>query len=282
MEGQVWSIVCTLIPVSESMSKRFCYSDGEILAVILWAVLHDRPMCWACDARNWAHGARPAQLPHPSTLSRRWRRGDLQRCAQSWHRRIVARLKVTSRYAAVDGRALTIGGCSKDPDCRSGRAAGGMGKGYKLHAMVGTKHEIVDYSVWPLNKGEQKVAVDLLRHAPATVTRIVADANYDSMNLHRVAAENGQRWYTPLRQGRVGKRQQPARLHLLRLSHRSVGQRLLAWRDTIERTFGQASNVAFGYKGLPPWARRLHRVQRWMWGKTLLHNAWLLLKREAA
>jgi hypothetical protein len=206
----------------------------------------------------------------------------LQQQARLWDRRIVMQLNVTSRYAAVDGRALTVGGCSKDPDARSGRAAGGMGKGYKFHAMVGARHEILDYLVLPLNAAEQKAAVHLLRRAPSTVTRVVGDTNYDSMNLHRVAADYGRRLYTPLRQNRVGRRAQPVRLRLLRLSRRRTGRRLLAWRDEIERTFGQASNVAFGFKGLPPWARRLHRVQRWMWGKTLLHNAWLLLKRQAA
>lgn len=211
MEGQVWKIVWSLAPDDQPSSRRFRYSDREIL-VVVWAILHDRPMCWACQRCNWPPGIRPARLAHPSTVSRRWRREDLQQQARLWHRRMVMQLKGTSGYAAIDGRGLTLGGCSKDPDARSGRAAGGMGKGYKFHAMVGTRHEILDYLVRPLNIAEQKVAVDLLRRAPRTVTRVVGDTNYDSMNLHRVAADYGRRLYTPLRQNRVGRRAQAGAL----------------------------------------------------------------------
>jgi hypothetical protein len=114
------------------------------------------------------------------------------------------------------------------------------------------------------------------------VTRVIGDGNYDSTKLHEVAAETGKKLYTPLRGNRVGRRRQPRRLRLLRLAQRDVGRRLLKARDEIERAFGRTTTIAFGYKGLPAWARRNHRVFRWMWAKNLIHHAWLLHKPRAA
>lgn len=282
MEGQVWKIVRSVVSAGEAVSGRFTYTNEEILLVALWAILHDRPMVWGCQAAHWPGWCRPRRLPHPSTVSRRWRGRDMHRDAERVHEALVQRLGIIDRYAAIDGRCLLVGGYSKDPDARSGRAAGGMGKGYKFHALVDGRRVITAYEVASLPIAEQKVAVLLLRKAPAAIGRVVGDTNYDSMNLHRVAEEMGRRLYTPLRQKRVGRRRQARRIQLLRLSQRGTGQRLLAWRDEVERAFGHSSCIGFGYKGLPTWARRLHRVRRWMWGKTLLYNAWLLCKQSAA
>jgi hypothetical protein len=157
-----------------------------------------------------------------------------------------------------------------------------MGKGYKMYAMIDIRHAILAYIVRPMNEAEPTIALDLMKQLPDAVTRIVGDGVYDSVKLHRAAEADGRKLYTPLRGNRVGRRQQKRRLELLWLSQRSVGQRLLASRNDIERTFGQASTIAFGFKGLPPWARRRRRVFRWMWGKNLVHQAWLLAKKQAA
>ena len=282
MEGQLWKIIESLLPDSQPPTRRFRYTVRDILRVALWGILHDRPICWACRLENWPGPQRSACLPHPSTISRRWRGDDLQHELRRLHEQVITRLGVHGRYGALDGRSLLVGGCSKDRDARAGRAVGGMGRGYKLHALVDAGRVIVCYEIEPLCVAEPTVAARLLRRAPREITRIVADTAYDSMNLHRVAAEHRRRLYTPLRQNRVGRRQQARRLRLLRLWQRRVGQRFLAWRDEIERTFGQTSTISFGFKGLPSWARRHHRVCRWMWGKILLHHAWLLRKRSAA
>jgi hypothetical protein len=124
MEGQVWVIVESLLALVQPVGRRFRYGLQEILRVVLWGALHDRPMVWACQAENWPLGLRPACLPHPSTISRRWRSSAVQAEAYRLHDVSVARLGVVSRYAAIDGRSLLVGGCSKDPDARCGRAAG--------------------------------------------------------------------------------------------------------------------------------------------------------------
>lgn len=282
MEGQVWMMVRRFLCIAQRVSGRFSYSNEDILAVVVWATLHDRPMVWGCQPENWPKGWRPARLPHPSTISRRWRRADVQEDARRIHEATASIFASSSRYAAIDGRPLLVGGYSKDPDARAGRACGGMGRGYKLHALVSPHQAIVTYEVQSLPVGEPKVAVPLLSRAPQSITRVVGDANYDSQNLHRVAGEAGRKLYTPIRQNRVGRRQQKRRLKLLRLSRRTVGRRLMIWRNSIERAFGNHSAIGFGYKGLPSWARRLHRVRRWMWAKTLLYNVWLIHKKCAA
>ena len=282
MEGQVWTILERLLSCVDGQPRRCRYSDRDILRVILWAVLHDRPIVWACHPQHWWEGLCPESLPDPSTISRRWRRLDLQTKAYAMHEASVRWLGAAGRYAAIDGRSLLIGGCSKDPDARCGRAARCMGRGYKMYTLTDHRHAILAYIVRPMNEAEQTIALELVKKLPGTVTRIVGDGVYDSVKLHRAVEATGRRLYTPLRENRVGRRQQKRRLQLLRLLKRTVGQRLLASRNEIERTFGQTSTIAFGFKGLPAWARRRHRVFRWMWGKNLIHQAWLLAKKEAA
>ncbi len=151
-----------------------------------------------------------------------------------------------------------------------------------MYTLIDNRHAILAYIVRPMNEAEPTIALDLVKNLPNAVTHIVGDGVYDSMNLHRAVEAVGRRLYTPLRENRVGRRQQKRRLQLLRLSQRSVGRRLLASRNDIERTFGQTSTIAFGFKGLPPWGRRRHRVFRWMWGKNLIHQAWLRAKKKVA
>lgn len=282
MEGQVWVIVEGLLSMVESKPVRCRFSDRDVLRVSLWAILHDRPMSWACNVENWPARLRSDRLPDDSTVSRRWQRADLQCQARRLHEAGVHRFGGTARFAIIDGRPLPVGGCTKDPDARAGRSAGGMGKGYKMHTLVSLTHVIMAYEIRPMNEAEPTVALDLVPQTPNMVTRVLADGVYDSMRLHQRMQEAGKKLYAPVRQRRVGRRQQPRRLQLLQLWQRPIGLRLAKLRNEVERTFGQESNVAFGFKGLPAWARRNRRVFRWMWGKNLFHNAWLLTKTTAA
>ncbi len=76
MEDRVWSKVLEWLPEDKTASKRFRFSDRAILMVVVWAILHDRPMCWACRPEHWPESRRPERLPHPSTVSRRGRRPE--------------------------------------------------------------------------------------------------------------------------------------------------------------------------------------------------------------
>jgi IS5 family transposase len=185
----------------------------------------------------------------------------------------------TGRTAAIDGRSLLVGGASKDPDARSGRAVGAMGRGYKLHAMINAAGAVVCFDVSPLNVAEQIVAKRLLTLAPRGIKRVVGDKLYDSVRVHRAARAKGRRLYTPLREDRVGRRQQPERMRVLRVIRTEPGKRLLRWRDSIERSFARMSNLGFGLKGLPAWVRRLHRAAAWITGKIIFYNAYLAVRR---
>ncbi len=229
---------------------------------------------------GWIVSFLPDSLPSPSTISRRCRHPRMPELLNEVHRQSILMLGLASRYAAIDAKPLPVGGGSKDPDARAGRAVGHLAKDPKLFAVVASNGVIARFEIGAMADSELTRGRRLLADAPAELTRIVGDGVYDSMPLHRVAAAHGRRLYTPLRQNRVGRRRQPRRLQLLRLLGTQVGQRLLASRDQVERTFGLMTNFACGFKGLPNWARRHHRVYRWMWGKILIYHAYLLEHRS--
>jgi hypothetical protein len=279
MEGRIWEIVRRLLSSVQEVLSRDRYSTREILAVGLWAVLHDRPFCWACAAENWPPERRPRFLPSPSTLSRRWRSERLAVRADDIHRAAVALLPV-EHDAAIDGKPLIVSDVSQDWQAKNGRGTRGFARGYKLHAVVGYGGAVVAFEVRPLNENERRPAARLLPHLPRTIRRIAADGNYDSSQLHRVLEGTGVRLYTPILNDYASPRTHPRRRLLLRLMRCAVGRRLKHNRDRIERSFARLCNVGFGLKGLPSWARGLHRVRRWIWGKILLYHAWLLLRRN--
>ncbi|HWE92884.1 MAG TPA: hypothetical protein VG269_02815, partial [Tepidisphaeraceae bacterium] len=55
--------------------------------------LHDRPVCWACEAKNWKPAARPPTLPDQSTMSRRARRADFMAFLQRVGERLNGKTK---------------------------------------------------------------------------------------------------------------------------------------------------------------------------------------------
>ena len=280
MEGRVWQIVCSLLATVQGQAQRDLYSTQLVLMVGLWAILHDRPFCWACCPEHWSPAQRPRRLPHPSTLSRRWRREDLQRVAEQLHCQALARLP-HDQDAAIDGKPLIISDVSQDWEAKNGRGTRGMARGYKLHAVVTPQAVVCCFEVQPLNMNERRPAERLLQSLPPWLHRVAADGNYDSSKLHQQLEHTGVRLYTPILNGYAGPRSHRRRKVLQRLMQHPLGIRLKLWRDHIERSFARIGNVGFGLKGLPNWVRRLHRVRRWVAGKLLLHHAWLIAKHAS-
>src|SRR3954463_10930368 len=74
MERELWKVVYRAL---KKLARRFEQSYVQlhawrIAAVLLWAALHDRPVRWACDKRNWSTTRlRPGRLPSEATMSRR-------------------------------------------------------------------------------------------------------------------------------------------------------------------------------------------------------------------
>lgn len=279
MEGRLWSIVVSLLAGFEKYPRLGRYPDRDVLMVLLWAVLHDRPVCWACCKENWPAASQLPRLPHPSTMSRRTRRPGMTAQLQRLHRVAVDRLDVEPQ-AMIDGKALVISDLSKDPDATNGRGTRGMARGYKLHAVISARNVIEAFEVQPLNVNERVPAKRLLRQLPPVVRRVVADGNYDGASVHAALEGSGVLLYTPIMNHYASPRSHPRRRRLLRIMDTPAGQKLLKLRDNVERSFGLLCNLGFGLKGLPSWIRRLHRVRCWISGKILLHNAYLLLKRS--
>ena len=74
MERELWPPLYRLLrDVAKDFHQKYVqYQPWVLVAVMLWAALHDRPVCWACQRRHWSTTTlKPPRLPSPSTLSRR-------------------------------------------------------------------------------------------------------------------------------------------------------------------------------------------------------------------
>jgi hypothetical protein len=74
VERELWKVVYHHLKwAARYFDQKYAHlHPWRIAAVLLWAALHDRPVSWACDKRNWsATRLRPGRLPSPSTVSRR-------------------------------------------------------------------------------------------------------------------------------------------------------------------------------------------------------------------
>jgi hypothetical protein len=114
MERELWPLLYrTVRAVAADFSQKYVHIPGWVLLLtLLWAALHDRPVCWACRPLNWSTTQlRPPQLPSPATLSRRadgvavsllWRAVERRRRRRSADRPAL--------IAFLDGKPLTVGG----------------------------------------------------------------------------------------------------------------------------------------------------------------------------
>lgn len=164
MEGELWSRLYHLVmEVGQTLRLTdVTYQPHIIAMVLLWAALHDRPVGWACNPKNWSTTTlRPATLPSASTLSRRLRRVDTAR----FLRALVLRLRQQGEQrlaAVIDAKPLPVGGASQNPQARCGRGAGMWARGYKLYAIWGSRPMPETYRVYPTNTSEDKVAEEMI------------------------------------------------------------------------------------------------------------------------
>jgi hypothetical protein len=283
VERELWPLLYRELQAAAADFRQRYVSQQPwaVAAALLWAALHDRPASWACDRRNWsATRLRPARLPSQPTVSRRPRRTAFGLFLNL----LAGRLRGAGLPAlalSVDGKPLLVGGCSKDPDARYGRAARHMARGYKLHAAWGGRPMPEAWEVTPLSEHEARVAERLVGQL-AGGGYLLADANYDAAALYDRAAARG--WQLVAQQvdrnpGGGHRRQSPHRLRCIemlrapRIPAGEFGRSLLAGRGAIERRFGNATSFGGGLGPLPAWVRRRRRVELWVWAKLVINAA---------
>jgi hypothetical protein len=278
MEHQLWKeIVALLSAIGKQKACWRChYDDALVVKTWLWAVLHDRPVSWACRPDNWPPHERRTAKPSSATMSRRLRRGSVRQLLK-WLEQQVLAPRDRELVWLLDGKPLAISGCSKDRQAGYGRAAGGKAKGYKLHALVAYDGSVAAWRIAPMNVDERVMAARLLRFADIQ-GYVVADSNYDSNRLHEQCDLRGnlqfltRRRYGPNR-GHGHRRQTPGRQRskaLLENPEPLFGEGLLRLREQIERFYARLTNWGGGLTHLPPWIRTHHRVHRWVQAKLIL------------
>ena len=283
MERELWPLLYReLRACANDFRQKYVHiQPWALVACLLWAALHDRPASWACKPRNWSTTRlRPRRLPSPSTLSRR---GYGVAAGLLW-RALEQRLRGRGEPALaafLDGKPSPVGGCTKDRDAAYGRAAGVMGKGYKLHAVWAGRPMPEAWDVTSLKVGETTAAAGLFGQLAGGGGYVLADGNYDSSPLFDRAAEAGYQLVVPVPSDNAGKGhhyQSPHRLRCIDLMRPDpwtspFGRQLYALRTAIERGFGNATSFGGGLGPLPAWARRRRRVRFWVWAKLLINAA---------
>jgi hypothetical protein len=173
----------------------------------------------------------------------------------------------------LDGKPLEVSNVSKDRDAGYGRSAGGMHKGYKLHAIWSAGPIPLAWGLAPMNVSEKVMAAALIPTLPGE-GYLLADSEFDSNALYDTAHEAGHQLVTPKRQKKKGlghRRQSPYRLRSIELMQSEFGKGLFKWRRQIERDFGSLVSFGGGLICLPAWVRTFHRVRDWLHAKLLIN-----------
>ena len=284
MEGHVWRIVCEYLESTDSNDGRIKCDLRDIMMILLWSTLNERPRRWALQEENWRFDPRPRNFICEGQLSRRARSALVQRQLEKVLARINKDLMETGQSsvtkAYVDGSPVAVGGGSGDPDAKAGRAVGRLARGYKIHLFCGEKREIFAFRVTSMNVYEGKPFVEMMAELPTTLKRVFADGNYDSSKLHQAAQAVGIQLIAPVRHNRVGRRGCPHRIAALRYLNTPRGKNEHKKRDAIERLFGNLKSMAFGLHGLPSWVRRIGRVTTWITAKMILYSTARLIKSK--
>lgn len=288
MEHELWRRISQTITELDRQfdRRRYRHSVGRVMRVYLWAVLHERPVYWACQRAHWAGVRPPQELPDQSRMSRRLRQKDTQRfLAQLLDR--LSDIPGPHLLKIVDGMPLTVSRHSRDKDAAFGRGAGGISRGYKYHAIYGRGSMPLAWSVHPLNIDERRAAADLLEQLPDE-GYLLGDRNYDANWFYDCSKQHGQqlvvaRRYGPGR-GLGHHRHSPHRLRSIDMLEGPgvFGRSLYAHRRKIETRFGNLKSFGGGLTHLPPWVRGLMRVRTYVAAKLVIRAAKFLANRQGA
>ena len=298
MERDLWRRMMRAIRrVPRTRPRNAVYFDHEILAPLLWAALHGRPVSWACRRSSWPMQAWRRRLPDQSTMSRRARRPEIRMHLRGLLCVVQQNAGPCSTTLIVDGKALELRDQTRDPDARTGRGVRGYAKGYKLHALIDDRWRVLAWRVCPLNQAECVVAQGLVRDARRWSRAILpshawllGDASYDSNRLHLRAATHGLALIAPRRRPdralAVNRMHHHSRRRSVSITEGEGSPSNHLWldrrRSEIERFFGSLATAGTGLDRLPAWARRLHRCELWVGAKLIVHAARLAHQRANA
>ncbi len=291
MELELWSetsaAICA-VAVDWPRHPRDQYSTALIVRVYHWAALHDRPIRWACNPRNWTATTRPPVLPNQSTLSRRTRRPDFEQFLA----RIGQRINGTSRPAmvkVVDGKALELPNHTTDSDATWSRGVSRTSVGYKIHAIVSGNPMPDAFAITTLNVCEKRMAARLIKRIDG-FGYLLGDAHYDASWLfddchcydHQLLCPRakpgtgeGHHYISPHRRRAIAMLEVPRAVNCF-------GHNLYDQRTDIERDFSQMVCFGAGLGPLPTWVRRIWRVRHWVTNKLLINAARIRINRRKA
>jgi hypothetical protein len=290
MERELWRrIVWALKRLPRWSPRGAVYDNRCILAVVLWAALHDRSILWACQRVNWPVQAWRRRLPDQSTMSRRLRDERLLEDLTALLG-VLQRGREPAGLLIVDGKPLAVSNYSGDPDARTGWGAGRFDLGYKLHVLIDEARRLLAWQVHPMNQAECVVACGLIEQAARhgvlpKHALVLGDASYDSNALHAAAARAGLRLVAPRRKPQrtvsASHDQHPGRLESIALTEGddAAAEWFRSQRAVVERYLGTLACVSGGLIALPAWARRLQRVRIWTGAKLTLHADRIALHR---
>jgi hypothetical protein len=278
MESELYKKLCSILNelYEKTNLKRIKFTDEDIILTYMWAVIHDRPVNWACQKKNWPLYYRRKQLPDPSTMSRRIRRDDVQKLLC----RIEMSLKNIKQRSVcrwIDAKGLLISNCSSDKQAGYGYAGGGMGKGYKLYAIADKNQGFVQWMVRPMHHNEGTVARELIRKLEPE-GYLIGDSAYDKNVLYDIAASKSVKLIAPKKISKAKelghRRHSIYRMENLERINSKFYQSLIDGRSHIERMFGHLTNFCCGLTPLPGWVRGLFRVTNWVRAKLILYQIW--------
>jgi hypothetical protein len=289
MELELWAdlsqAICDVQRHAASR-PRDTHSTALIVRVHLWAALHDRPISWSCQARNWTRQTLPEPLPDQSTMSRRTRRDDFESFLQLMHTRLNGKA-TPGLVKIIDGKPLELPGHTTDRDAKWGRGVRRMAAGYKLHAICSGNPLPDAFAITPLNVCEKQMAARLIRRVKGT-GYCLGDGHYDASWLYDVCAHQGHQLLSPRAKPGTGighHYQSPLRLRAIDLLEppgaiNPFGPSLYAMRTDIERDFAHLSSFGGGLAALPAWVRRIWRVRNWVWAKLLINASRIRRNRK--
>ncbi len=279
MDDERFGILYRLVgQLSPPRGKRCQYSDGDILLVLLWAALRQKPICWACNRRNAPRVLRGRRLPSPSLVSRRLRSASVNVLLDL----VIVSLQQPLRADPtpvgcwkIDARGLAVNRFSKDKQAKWGYCCGRKALGYKLFLLIDARDVPIAWHVEAMNVSEPIVAQQLIEHIDRP-GYLLGDSLYDSSTLHELTAAKQVQLLAPRKQPDqpIGRRaQSDARMHAIAMLETPVntfGPSLYNCRTDIERVFSRWAASDVGLDHLPGWVRTLPRVRRWINAKILI------------